>query len=223
MELNLPNEIEQPINSTPSFFKQLGFESYLAIDMNEKAGAIALDLNKSILDDYNYNSRHALVVDNGTGEHVFNQHMIFKNQHDLCEKGGFILNCKPFFPWINHGFYSLQPVIFRDLAYANDYKQVFIWLGGNHGEFIDMTGDDRLWVEQPRTMPFWERPKSYLEECIFDKLLDKNNITIVTCYQKTTSQPFKMPIQGKWVHNISDPTLLNEYGSQPDTFDLFHS
>ena len=223
IKINLPSEPREFIKSTPIFFTQLGFHSYLAIDMNKKMGAMPMDLNKSITEYYNYRKRHNLVIDSGTGEHIFNQYMVFKNQHDLCAKGGLILNLKPFFPFINHGFYSLHPVIFRDLAYANNYKQVFAFIGGAHGEYIDMTGDDRLWVEQPRTYPFWERPKSYLEECLYDKLLKRNNVCIVTCYQKTSNEEFKVPLQGKWVHNISDDKLYNEYGNQPDTFKKYHS
>ena len=120
--------------------------------MNSKMSAIPMDLNTDIATTYRYAKKHSLVIDNGTGEHVFDQHMVFRNQHNLCAEGGIIINNKPFFPWINHGFFAFQPVLFRDLAFANNYEHVFTWLGGNHGEYIDVTGNDDIWVEVPRTI-----------------------------------------------------------------------
>ena len=208
---------------TPEFYEQLGFSEYVAVDMNQKMSAVPMDLNTHLATTYRYTKEHSLVIDNGTGEHVFDQHMVFKNQHDLCETGGIILNNKPFFPWINHGFFAFQPVLFRDLAYANGYKHVFTWLGGNHGEYIDVTGNDDIWVEVPRANPFWKRPKGKLEEMLYDKLLGKNNISIVVAYMKTSDASFKVPLQGKWVHNIDDTNIKSQYGAQPDTYKEFHS
>ena len=208
---------------TPHFYKQLGFSEYVAVDMNQKMSAIPMDLNTHLPTTYNYTKQHSLVIDNGTGEHVFDQHMVFKNQHDLCEIGGIILNNKPFFPYINHGFFNFQPVLFRDLAYANDYQHIFTWLGGNHGEYIDVTGNNDIWYEVTRGNPFWEKPKGKLEEMLYDKLLDKNNISIVVAYQKTSDASFKIPLQGKWVHSIDDNALKAKYGGQPDTYKEFHS
>ena len=208
---------------TPQFYRDIGFDDYVAIDMNSKMSAIPMDLNTDLSSSYRYTQKHALVIDNGTGEHVFDQHMVFKNQHDLCAVGGIIINNKPFFPWINHGFFAFQPVLFRDLAYSNSYEPIFTWLGGNHGEYIDVTGNDDIWVEVPRANPFWKADKSALEKLIYDNLLDKNNVSIVVGYRKTKNDPFKIPLQGKWIHNIHDDSLKNRYDGQPDTYQEYHS
>ena len=208
---------------TPEFFRQMGFSEYLALDMNEKMEAIPVDLNTDLRTSYRFNRKFSLVIDNGTGEHVFDQFMVFKNQHDLCNVNGIILNVKPFLPWVNHGFYTFHPVLFRDLAYANNYKEVFTWLGGNHGEYVDVTNDDRIWHEVPRGNPFWKRPKDHLETIVYDKLLPKNNISIVVAYQKTNDCEFKVPLQGKWKSSIADSSLERKYHSQPDTFQRYHS
>ncbi len=208
---------------TPSFFRMMGYKDYYALDMNEKMEAIPVDLNSDLRTVYRFRKQCSLVIDNGTGEHVFDQHMVFKNQHDLCQVGGIILNVKPFFPWINHGFYTFHPVLFRDLAFANGYEEVFTWLGGNHGEYVDVTGDDRIWYEVPRSFPFWKRPKDYLETLIYDQLLPKNNITLVVAYKKLSDAEFKVPLQGKWIGNISDKSIVNRYENQPDTLAKYHS
>ena len=50
------------------------------------------------------------------------QKQVFTNLHNLTKVGGVILNVVPFSLWINHGFYNYNPITFRDLAYANEYK-----------------------------------------------------------------------------------------------------
>ena len=223
VDFAIPQSDPQFSDFTPYFFRAMGFNKYTALDMNEKMEAIPVDLNLDLRTSYRYSTEHSLVIDNGTGEHVFDQYMVFKNQHDLCAVGGLILNIKPFLPWINHGFYTFHPVLFRDLAYANGYKEVFTWLGGNHGEYVDMTGDDRIWYEVPRSNPFWARPKDHLETLVYDKLMPRNNISIVVAYQKVQDKPFATPLQGKWVGNISDKNIKDKYSSQPDTLEKYHS
>lgn len=224
VEFSIPSRSDPDyINFTPSFFRQMGFENYSALDMNDKMEAIPVDLNTDLKTTYRFSSQNSLVIDNGTGEHVFDQHMVFKNQHDLCAVGGIILNVKPFLPWINHGFYTFHPVLFRDLAFANGYKEIFTWLGGNHGDFIDVTNDDRIWYEVPRSYPFWTKPKDHLETLVYDNLLQKNNISLVVAYQKLSNNPFKVPLQGKWVGNIDDHAIGDKYNNQPDTLNKYHS
>ena len=223
ISFSIPSKDPHFSDFTPSFFRQMGYQEYKALDMNDKMEAIPVDLNTDIKTNYRFSKQASLVIDNGTGEHIFDQHMVFKNQHDICSVNGVILNIKPFFPWTNHGFYTFHPVLFRDLAYANGYKEVFTWLGGNHGEYVDVTKDDRIWYEVPRTNPFWKRPKDYLETLMYDELLPKNNISIVTAYQKVHDTPFKVPLQGKWIGNISDKEIVNKYDGQPDTRQKYHS
>ena len=90
------------------------------------------------------------------------------------------------------------------------------WLGGNHGEYIDVTGNDDIWVEVPRTNPFWKEEKGALEKLIYDKLLDQNNVSIVA-YKKLI-MILSDSLQGKWIHNIQDEQLRNRYDGQPDTY-----
>ena len=58
---------------------------------------------------------------------------------------------------------------------------------------------------------------------LYDQLLEKNNISLVVGYRKTSNDPFKIPSQGKWIHNIDDPALKQRYQGQPDTYQEFHS
>ena len=65
--------------STKDWYLSIGFEKYLAIDVNTERDAIAMDLNTDISKQYNFHEQFDLVTDNGTGEHVFNQYTLFKN------------------------------------------------------------------------------------------------------------------------------------------------
>jgi hypothetical protein len=51
--------------------------------------------------------------------------------------------------WINHGFFNFNPVLFRDLAYANNYEWCFLWLGNNEGSYMSFDPNDAdPWSEQ---------------------------------------------------------------------------
>jgi hypothetical protein len=76
------------------------------------------DLNEPI----NLNRRFSLLYNHGTAEHIFNVANVFKIAHDHCEPGGLIIHELPWTGWIDHGFYSLQPTLFYDLALANCYR-----------------------------------------------------------------------------------------------------
>ena len=70
------------------YYRLLGFSQYDAIDVNELYGSLVMDLNKDLVDTYDYRDQFSLVTNNGTGEHVFNQHTIYQNTHQLTEPGG---------------------------------------------------------------------------------------------------------------------------------------
>ena len=67
-------------------FLTVGFLNYQTIDINEEENSLAFDLNTVIEDTYGYKEKYDLVINNGTGEHVFNQLSLFKNMHNLCKK-----------------------------------------------------------------------------------------------------------------------------------------
>ena len=41
--------------------------------------------------------------------------------HTLCKVGGVMLHVLPFVNYLNHGFFSFNPILFHDLAAANSY------------------------------------------------------------------------------------------------------
>jgi SAM-dependent methyltransferase len=132
--------VKERIPQTHKFFEALGFGNYTAIDVNDKFGSIVMDLNKSVTRDYGHSEQYDLVINNGTGEHIFDQKMVFENMHELCKPGGYILNILPFANFLNHGFYNFHPTLFLDIAAANNYQVIAIGIGNRWGTLGFLTG-----------------------------------------------------------------------------------
>lgn len=115
----------------------------VAIDFNGTPEALRHDLNQPLnltekrgqfcspvfgYQDNFQPQRFDVVLNNGTAEHIFNIGQVFRTIHDHCEVGGLMIHDCPFTGWIDHGFYTLQPGLFYDLAAANGYEVVRVYL-----------------------------------------------------------------------------------------------
>ena len=137
MYLKLNTTGTEGLSTTKEFYKDIGFRSYLAIDVNTDNDAVALDLNMDLEKHYGFKDKFDLVTNNGTGEHVFNQYMVFRNVHNLCQVKGFMIHILPFYRWVDHGFYNFQPNLFPCLALQNNYKLNGLWIGSSDGQRIE--------------------------------------------------------------------------------------
>ena len=73
-----------------AFFTEFGFE-HTSIDMNEKDGALGLDLNKPVFGIGKFD----VITNSGTSGYVKNQDMCFKNIDSLCGMGGRMIHIVP--------------------------------------------------------------------------------------------------------------------------------
>jgi hypothetical protein len=133
-----PDSERRPLSH--AFYAALGFSEYVAIDVNEKFGSIPMDLNSPLRRTYGYEEEFELVVNNGTGEHIFDQRAVFENMHNLCAKDGLMLHIIPFAGFLNHGFYNIQPTLYLDLSAANDYRIEALGIGNATGALGFMAG-----------------------------------------------------------------------------------
>jgi hypothetical protein len=179
--------------STKDFYKSLGF-NYLALDVNEEMGAVICDLNVT-----GHPHRGELITNNGTSEHIFNQAACFQNAHEMCKTDGIMLHILPFTPWLNHGFYNYNPILFRDLAAANDYEMVFTAIANR----------SRDWVELGEWGFIEKRPEQLTQTAV--RLLPGGEVFVVSILKKVKDEPFKFPFQGKYKAAISDGTLRTTY------------
>ena len=88
-----------------------------AIDFHGTDAALRLDLNQPIALERQYD----VTMNNGTAEHILNIGQFLKTIHECTKPGGLMLHEAPFNGWIDHGFYTLQPTLFFDVAAANQY------------------------------------------------------------------------------------------------------
>jgi hypothetical protein len=180
--------------STQDFYKSLGFE-YLALDVNENMGAVICDLNVT---GHKFEPVD-LVTNNGTSEHIFNQAACFENAHEMCKVGGLMLHILPFTPWLNHGFFNYNPILFRDLAAANDYEIVFCGIANRSRQRIEL-GEEGF-VEK--------RPQELIRHV--EALLPGGEVFVIAVFRKTKEDGFKFPFQGKYKQDISDGKLKASY------------
>ena len=204
---------------TSDFFELLGFSRYLAIDLNTEFGSIIMDLNYVCKEKYNFTDEFSLVINNGTGEHIFDQMSVFQNMHNMTKVGGYMINVLPLMPCLNHGFYNYNPILFRDLAIANGYEWGFFWTGhgtGSKFEYDPFTND--AWGQAKGKKNPFDPPYSAIEKNVY-KGLKKGHVYVVSCYKKTSQKDFVKPLQGRWIASIDKnqaPDIADSY-KQPDT------
>ena len=207
---NLENLSNKSNYSTKDYFMSIGFKEYKSIDINGAYNSYQFDLNKDILETYNFNQKYNLVINNGTGEHVFNQYSLFLNFHNLTKVNGIMLNVLPFIDWINHGFYNFNPIFFADLAASNNYEIIKISLSNRNGAELKLDGKNFEIL--------FEQIKPYNNNSKFQKMVDiakdkiGKNILIVVVTRKLKDQNFKIPLQGKYLDDVAN--LKTEYSFQ---------
>lgn len=103
---------------------ELGF-SYTSIDIDGERWSQIADLNTPLPQ---YHNKFDLVTNFGTTEHVFNQAQCFETIHSACKKGGLIIHCVPMRGYMGHAFYLYDPNLFRDMAKANNYDIIGLWV-----------------------------------------------------------------------------------------------
>ncbi len=196
--------------STKDYFISAGFKEYKSIDINGAYESFQFDLNKNISDSYKFNKTYDLVINNGTGEHVFNQYSLFVNFHNLTKVNGIMLNILPFIDWINHGFYNFNPIFFADLAASNKYDIIKLSLANRDGAELKLDGDNFSIL--------FEQIKPHRNNSKFQKMIeiakDKigKNILLVVATRKLTDLSFKIPLQGKYLSDVS--SFKTEYQMQ---------
>ena len=221
--------------STADYYRALGFAGYRTIDVNARYGSLVMDLNRDVVAHYGFTERFEFVTNNGTGEHVFNQAAVFANAHALCKAGGIMLHVLPFVNYLNHGFFSFNPILFHDLAAANGYDIVRLSIASNQGLEI---GDSAAAVTLTRTelqercavdgsprgsflhltrlgKP-GKRTRRPLSVALRRVMTKGPNVSVVAALRKTNDAAFQFPIQGMYSGaNIADPHLRETYSTGP--------
>lgn len=166
--------------------------------MNTKMGAVIRDLNKPVR-----GIKPADLVTNiGTSEHVFNQAQVFTTIHKLCKTGGIMFHILPFTPWINHGFYNYNPILFRDLIVANHYGLVANLISNRWGfEIFDLDPAD---YKEKNPIELITKVKKLIELEANTKRASGAEPQLIYVLRKEKSSDFVFPIQGKYQQNAAN-------------------
>jgi hypothetical protein len=99
-----------------------GFE-YVAYDIVEGFRTRTFDLNTDAVPATERGS-FDIVLNCGTSEHVLTQYNVFNVMHDAVRVGGVMYHSVPMTGFLAHGYFTYTPMLFCDLARANQYQIV---------------------------------------------------------------------------------------------------
>ncbi len=215
------------------YLKAIGYGSYTCIDVNERYGALQMDLNENLEQRYGYKDSFDVVANNGTGEHVFDQASVFRNMHALAKPGGLLMHILPFHNYTNHGFYCFQPGLFYDIAQANGYEILRLSVATAIGDEITFADKPLGRTTRPlkiyplkaalaRTTawPGWrdlngahiKRARADLGSALRTLGFKRANLLVVAIMRKTADAPFRYPMQGMYAGaNISSGEIADKY------------
>jgi SAM-dependent methyltransferase len=216
------------------YLKAIGYGGYACIDVNDRYGALQMDLNENLAERYGYKDRFDVVTNNGTGEHVFDQAAVFRNMHALTKDHGIMIHVLPFHNYTNHGFYCFQPGLFYDLAQANGYEMLRLSVAtaiGDEITFADKapsrttrpikTYPLRDAIARTTAWPGWrdvnaahlKRSRARLGSALRSLGFKRANLLVVAIMRKSGDAPFRTPMQGMYAGaNISAKEIAEAYG-----------
>jgi hypothetical protein len=156
----------------------LNYSTVSAIDLHGTDDAFKFDLNEPIKMEHLFD----IVINCGTGEHVFNIYQFFKTIHEVTAPDGIMIHVMPFLGWTDHGFFNLQPTLYWDLAQYNNYEVVCFTYQSDANTLTEVS--DRAGVMDSM-------------EALARKGNPVISSNIYLAFKKSnSSKPFQIPMQG---------------------------
>src|SRR5439155_24291543 len=172
---------------------------YNSIDVCPGLKTEILDLNFDTLPTHMI-GHYDIVLNFGTTEHVFNQWNCFEVMHDACMVGGAICHQLP--ASLEHGYYCYTPLFFREMAAANNYEILDL--------FVTPAGESKIdALEIPA--------RSSASILVGLEHLSENNripaLNIHAILRRTTGEPFHCGLEIATAHAPVDQGMAARYGS----------
>jgi len=176
------NNIEKNRINSKILWERLGFNNIAFIDPDGVHNAMKYDFNFDIQIEYKYKKTFDVVTNFGTAEHIFNQYLVFKNIHNLCNKNGLMIHSLPIQGALEHGLYNYQPNFFISLAKINNYHIKYI--GIRHKDINNYALEELDDLSKLNNLM---------------KTIDiKTTLGIFVIYEKTLNNTFQIPFQGRY-------------------------
>jgi hypothetical protein len=120
-----------PVLDAHVFFSRLGLSLVVSDFKKHRGDEIIIDLNVNVSEEMY--SRFDGVIDSGTLEHLFFPSTGFLNVFRMLRSGGIYFHAAPV-TRINHGFWSFNPVFYKDFCAVNDVEILEAYLIGRNGK-----------------------------------------------------------------------------------------
>ena len=157
--------------------------SLTAIDLHGSPSALRYDLNNPV----SLEKRFNVLLNLGTGEHVFNVYQFFKTGHDLTVPGGIMIHgSMPFTGWYDHGFYSFHPTFYWDMAISNEYEVIAL-------VYAELSPPKLVQIDTPDQVVDMAEKKQIARHSLLYAILRKAHV----------ERDFSHPMQGYYADSIS--------------------
>lgn len=104
------------------FYQSKGI-NHISVDINGKDGAVAMDLSRDIPEVHEGGCD--ILTNHGTTEHIPNQDTVFKNIHNMCSEGCYMVHQVPLpGTWPGHCIFYYDLEFFDKLADMNGYEVI---------------------------------------------------------------------------------------------------
>jgi hypothetical protein len=179
---------------------------YVSYDIFDGNLTTILDLNH----DYVPMSDRAtfdLVLNCGTTEHIVNQYNCLKIIHDATKVGGVMYHAVPMTGYLNHGYFTYTPVLFCDLARANEYQIVKMDFFGPQGTMQvcqNLIQTHGAAVQLQPAVPIAERWGS----------TPVPNGLVTVALRRTSPAPFRVSIETRTTGAGVAGSIRSAYGSE---------
>jgi SAM-dependent methyltransferase len=151
-----------------------------------------------------YRGHFDVVLNFGTTEHVFNQWNSFEVIHDATKIGGVIYCVLPMSAYLDHGYYCYTPLFFKDMAAANDYEMIDLFIcpaGANNIRQLDLDVRHEKELGRPQSGTIGAG----------DEKLPQFNIHAIM--RKTYSSNFRTGMEVATAHSAVDQGIAARYAS----------
>jgi hypothetical protein len=181
--LSLPPAAQPPAVATVFLDMFLAPREVLAIGGSNSPGTVPYDLNEPLPIDRQFQ----VAVNHGAAERTFDVAQVFITMHDRTAPGGLMLHQCAFNHWGEGVYYSLQPTLFFDLAAANGYQLLAMFI------------ED---VANQRAIRLFTRET--IIEAVRNEQVAPNTTLFAALVKGSENRPFQIPLQGYYEGTLSE-------------------
>jgi hypothetical protein len=172
---------------------------YNSIDVCPGLKTEILDLNFDKLPAHMV-GHYDVVLNFGTTEHIFNQWNCFEVMHDATKVGGVLYHQLPASGYLDHGYYCYTPLFFQELASANNYEILDL--------FVTPAGEskiDQLKIQARTGTSILDR----LDHLTQDNRIPALNIHVIL--RKTRGSGFRCALEIATAHSPVNAAMAARY------------